>query len=65
MKPVVPPKPKGNNPPSVVYKKVESFKKPSGGPVAPRKGVEPTGKKTQVGAFVKKTKPVMPRRGGK
>ena len=61
----MPPKPKDNNPPSVVYKRSPmQDTKVSGGPVYPRKRVEPTGEKTQARAFAKKTKPVT-RRGGK
>lgn len=66
MKPVIPPKPKGKNPPSVVYKRDKSMDtKVSGGPVGRRNRVEPTGEQKQVGAFVKKTKPATQRRGGK
>jgi hypothetical protein len=50
MKPVVPPKPKPKNPPSVVYKQV------------PGKKVKAEEKLTK---SKPKTKPVMPRRGGR
>ena len=55
MKPVVPPKPKAKNPPSVVYKPVPTKKVKAEEKLTKSAMVKPKGK----------TKPVMPRRGGK